>query len=282
MASLLTTVGETVAKEIEALRRRSLPSQPERGGRGDGDGHHQAPTEQQHEIAAPLKPGDNAPQSKHIHFPSEKPVIIVFLRNCGSPFAEKTFRLLTAFSNHNKKDIHCIAITQASSQQVTDEWVIANGGEWDVEVLTDSSRELYAQWGLGLASSWWKVFGPVQLAEAYKLGVHEGIWGTGAVAPSLMTRSNSDSGSPNQTTNTEHAEGDESGGNKWQMGGVFAVDEEGIVRWAHVETSASDIPDFKQAKEALEEAARRKKEDRENAARGGWENWDEIHQQFVP
>lgn len=173
--------------------------------------------------------------------------------------------------------------------------MIANGGEWDVEVLTDSSRELYAQWGLGLASSWWKVYGPVQLAEAYKLGVNEGIWGTGGA--SFPLAKGSTPGSAHRETvpgsfngprphvqsgeEGDKSEGVTNGGNKWQMGGVFAVDEEGVVRWAHVETSASDIPDLNQAKKALEEA-RKTKSEREIAAKSDWDSWNEVEQRFVP
>lgn len=178
--------------------------------------------------------------------------------------------------------------------------MIANGGEWDVEVLTDPSRDLYAQWGLGLASSWWRVFGPVQLAEAYKLGVNEGIWGTGggggsgplstssAAAPSSFTGPGDPERRESGDTGTSG-----SGGNRWQMGGAFAIDEDGIVRWAQYEASASDLPDLKQAKKALEEATRRKKKQKETEmmtattgkmenAKNGWDTWNEVEQRFVP
>jgi len=36
-------------------------------------------------------------------------------------------------------------------------------------------------------------------------------------------------------------------GDKWQMAGTFAVDEEGLVRWVRIAKSADDIPDFKEA-----------------------------------
>ncbi|KAM7192805.1 hypothetical protein V8F33_008122 [Rhypophila sp. PSN 637] len=242
MASLLGTVGATLSQEIQAWRRPSSSSSP------PADSN-------QHQIGPTLKPGVRAPKSDLIQFPRAKPVIVVFLRHCGCPFAEKTFRLLTKFSSRNHDQIHCIAVTQASSQEAAEKWVIANGGEWDVEVLTDPSRELYGRWGLGLASAW-QVFGPMQVAEAYKLGVNEGIWGT--------SMSSLDSASePRPGTEYGHGAGDDqsegakgSNGNRWQMGGVFAVDEVGIVRWAHVGTSASDIPDLKQAKKALVEARR--------------------------
>ncbi|KAM7222397.1 hypothetical protein V8F06_002175 [Rhypophila decipiens] len=250
MASLLGTVGATLSQEIQAWRRPSSSSSSPPAADSNN---------QQHLIGPTLKPGVRTPKSDLIQFPRSKPVVVVFLRHCGCPFAEKTFRLLTKFSSRNHNQIHCIAVTQASSREAAEKWVIANGGEWDVEVLTDPSRELYARWGLGLASAW-QVFGPMQVAEAYKLGVNEGIWGN--------SMSSLDSASRPGTTEYGHgaaagddqseegAKGGRSNGNRWQMGGVFAVDEFGIVRWAHVGTSASDMPDLKQAKKALVEARR--------------------------
>lgn len=37
------------------------------------------------EVGPALKIGDQAPVSEDIQFPSDKPMIIVFLRNCGDP-----------------------------------------------------------------------------------------------------------------------------------------------------------------------------------------------------
>lgn len=93
MTSLLTTVGTTLSQEIQSLtRRRPLPSPPEsvrRSGGGGGTGDDQNQTrqqqQQQRQVAEPLKPGDHAPQSDAIHFPSRKALIIVFLRHCGCP-----------------------------------------------------------------------------------------------------------------------------------------------------------------------------------------------------
>jgi hypothetical protein len=47
---------------------------------------------------------------------------VVFLRHCGDPFAEKTFRLLTDLSNHHP-EVHCVAVSQ-SSQEETDKWCV--------------------------------------------------------------------------------------------------------------------------------------------------------------
>ncbi|KAJ4391766.1 hypothetical protein N0V93_005386 [Gnomoniopsis smithogilvyi] len=157
-----------------------------------------------------------------LKLPKDKPTIIVFLRHCGCPFAEKSFRALTAFSTIHAGSIHCIAISH-SSRQHTEAWVPQVGGEWEVEVIVDEEREIYAAWGLGL-SSYWHV-GPMSFFNAMSLGKSEGIW--------------------NRTTES---------GTKWQIGGAFAVDRAGKVRWVSVAKTASDIPDLNAALKALLEA----------------------------
>lgn len=84
--------------------------------------------------------------------------------------------------------------------------MIEVGGEWEVEVLVDDGRALYAQWGLGEAGSAWYNMNPWALYSAYRLGRDEGIWGTAVEA--------------GDTT-----------GSRYQMGGAFAVDADGFVRW---------------------------------------------------
>ena len=67
------------------------------------------------------KVGDHAPSLGHdVHFPNDKPVVAVFLRHCGCPFAEETFRRLTDLSNHHP-ELHCVAVSQASREE-TDRW----------------------------------------------------------------------------------------------------------------------------------------------------------------
>ena len=43
----------------------------------------------------------------------------------------------------------------------------------------------------------------------------------------------------------------ETGGNKWQIGGAFAVDAGGFVRWSKPAASADEVPDFREALKAL-------------------------------
>ncbi|KAL2181551.1 uncharacterized protein P884DRAFT_295849 [Thermothelomyces heterothallicus CBS 202.75] len=172
------------------------------------------------EVVPVPKVGDRAPSlGKDIHFPHDKPLLVVFLRHCGCPFAEKTFKLLTNLSNHHP-EVHCVAVSQ-SDQKDTDEWVVQVGGEWDVQVLPDPQRELYHAWGLGVSSTWYAM-NPMALWRTWKLGTEEGIWNRNA-----------------------------QGGSKWQIGGAFGVDREGIVRWSKPAASADEIPDFKEALKIL-------------------------------
>jgi hypothetical protein len=104
-----------------------------------------------------------------------------------------------------------------SDEQATEKWVIAVGGEWETKVIVDAEREIYAQWGLG-SSSAWHVLNPWSMYSVYKLGKKEGIW--------------------NKPTES---------GTRWQTSGSFAIDGEGVVRWAQVSKAADDIPDFREA-----------------------------------
>lgn len=99
------------------------------------------------------------------------------------------------------------------------------GGQWDLKVIVDADRELYAQWGLGV-SSLWHVLNPWSFYSLYRLAFHEKI--------------------SNRPTES---------GNRWQTSGSFAVDREGIVRWSRVAKNADEIPDFNEALKALETKA---------------------------
>ncbi|SPQ22549.1 0641606f-0944-4693-9c77-29be4c8c5742 [Thermothielavioides terrestris] len=174
----------------------------------------------QPQIAPVPKVGERAPTlGRDVSFPRDKPVVVVFLRHCGCPFAEKTFKLLTNFSNHHP-EVHCVAVSQ-SSQADTDKWIVQVGGEWEVQVIIDEARDLYHAWGLGIGSTWYTM-NPKALWSAWKLGTEEGIWNRAA-----------DSGS------------------RWQVGGAFAVDAGGFVRWVRPSASADDVPDFQEALKAL-------------------------------
>lgn len=85
----------------------------------------------------------------------------------------------------------------------------------------DYERELYAQWGLGISNTW-HAMGPLTLYKTFRLGKDEGIW--------------------NRPTES---------GNRWQIGGSFAIDKDGLVRWAKAAASADELPDLEAALTSL-------------------------------
>ncbi|POR37119.1 Uncharacterized protein TPAR_02616 [Tolypocladium paradoxum] len=172
------------------------------------------------DVAPTPKVGSKAPSTSQLPLPDGRKTLVLFLRHCGCPFAEKTFKALTAVSDKHKNVVHCIAVSH-SSAEATERWVPQVGGVWQTDIIVDEGRDLYAEWGLGLSSTW-HVISPFALYSAYRLGADEGIW--------------------NRPTES---------GSRWQTSGAFAVDEDGTVRWEHVSSTAADLPNFGAALEAL-------------------------------
>ncbi|KAF5624031.1 thioredoxin-like fold [Fusarium sp. NRRL 52700] len=165
------------------------------------------------EVGPTVEVGNKAPWSQHLRLPDGKPTLVVFL------LAEKTFRALADLSD-KAPGVHCVAISH-SSEEATDKWLPLVGGTWDVDVVIDQERDLYAKWGLGISSTWHAV-NPLTLWNLFSLGKNEGIW--------------------NRPTES---------GSRWQMSGAFAVDRDGTIRWAHVARTADDMPDLNAAMTAL-------------------------------
>lgn len=203
-----------------------------------------------HEVAPVPQVGGRAPQSEQIRFPAAKPTVILFLRHCGCPFAEKAFRILTSLSATHP-NLHFLAVSH-SSQSDTDAWVIDVGGEWEADLIVDESRLIYAQWGLGTTSTWY-AYKPWALWNTYKLGVAEGIWGRKEKPRAASVGSDSSGHGGKEMSVHERTGGTYSSGSVWQMGGAFAVDRMGFVRWVGVPQDASEVPDLKRAVEVLEE-----------------------------
>lgn len=140
------------------------------------------------------------------------------------PVAEKTFlRLRETASAHS--NVHFIAISH-SNQQHTSKWLQDIGGTNppNLDVIVDDARELYAAWGLGVASVW-HVLKPQSLYDLYKMAKEEGI--------------------ANRPTES---------GYRWQTSGHWAVDGQGKVVWGGVAGAANEIPDFAEAVEAVEKS----------------------------
>lgn len=167
--------------------------------------------------------GSKAPQTPKIKLGSN-PTILVFLRHCGCPFAEKTFLDLREVARHHR-DVDFLAISHSSPSH-TDSWLASlpqAGSEPDnLRVVVDEQREAYTAWGLGV-SGYGHVLSPSAMWEVWRLGREEGIW--------------------NRPTES---------GSRWQMAGWFGIDGEGVVRWGRVAESADEIPDFEEGVSAVE------------------------------
>ena len=129
---------------------------------------------------------------------------------------EKTFLELRRLAN-KYPNVRFVAVSH-SSKQATDKWLSQLGGKWGVDVVVDEEREIYAQWGLGVSNTWHLLNPWTQMARQ-KLGKEEGMWGR-EVDPS---------------------------GNRWQVGGSWATDEMGTVRWGAASKTADQIPDLVEA-----------------------------------
>ncbi|KAF3763239.1 hypothetical protein M406DRAFT_340863 [Cryphonectria parasitica EP155] len=168
--------------------------------------------------------GQPAPSTARLKLPQsgDKLTILTFLRHCGCPFAEKTFlRLRETAKGHS--DIHFIAVSH-SSREHTDKWLHDIGGTNpdNLEVVVDDKREIYAAWGLGVAS-FWHVLNPMGLYDVFRLARDDGI--------------------SNRPTES---------GFRFQTSGSWAVDGQGKVVWGGVAASANEIPNLDEAVQALE------------------------------
>ncbi|KAJ7698946.1 hypothetical protein B0H17DRAFT_1006385 [Mycena rosella] len=170
--------------------------------------------------------GSKAPSSPHLPMPSAdgRPTVVTFLRHCGCPFAERTFRALRATAAHTPA-VRFVAVSH-SDRGATDRWLAALGGASPVEIVVDAARDEFARWGLGL-SSLGHFLSPAGLWAAYRLGKTDGIW--------------------NRPTES---------GNRWQVSGSFAVDGGGTVRWGGAMRRADEVPDFEEAVGVLKAGAK--------------------------
>ncbi|KAI0883899.1 uncharacterized protein GGS22DRAFT_166347 [Annulohypoxylon maeteangense] len=209
-------------------------------------------------VAECPKPGDLAPldRDRQLTFGGGKPVIVLFLRCVGCAFAQKSFLALRDLAIKNQGRLTCIAVSH-SSREATWKWVDILGGAWNVEVVIDEDRAVYAAWGLGL-SNFWYMFNPTTQMQGWK----EKGWLGIKVANSLQrTGSFKQDATANSTTSAtttgvggapEASEGPSTVmGNKWQQAGLFAVDGRGTVIWAAKALRADDLMDLNAAAVSL-------------------------------
>lgn len=119
------------------------------------------------------------------------------------------------------------------------------GGAWNVQVIIDEDRALYAAWGLGLATVW-EYFNPTTQGAAWR----EKGWLGSRVA-----------GSVGRGGGREGEGGGRGGGggmgagmgNKWQLGGAWAVDGKGVVVWGARAERPDEVVDLAMGFRALNE-----------------------------
>ncbi|KAM0249697.1 hypothetical protein ACHAQJ_008930 [Trichoderma viride] len=220
--------------------------------------------------------GDLAPldRQRRLQLGRRAKCLVVFLRCVGCAFAQKTFLNLRAIANRHAGSITCIAISHASSR-ATHKWIDMLGGAWNVQIVIDDDRAIYAAWGLGVASSVWYVLGPTAQVQAWKetgwLGekvagaIQQGPRDQKRVEAILTTRrsgsirskqpgggrsSGRDGGEISQSGSSENGPLTELG-SKWQEAGAFAVDGTGTVVWGGKAVRADDVMDLDEGAKLL-------------------------------
>ncbi|KAK8122189.1 hypothetical protein PG984_010859 [Apiospora sp. TS-2023a] len=211
------------------------------------------------------KVGDLAPldRDRQLVFGGGKRIVVLFLRCVGCAFAQKSFLALRTLANRHQGKITCVAISH-SSRDATRKWMDLLGGAWNVEVLIDEDRAIYAAWGLGLGSVWY-MFNPTTFSQGWK----EKGWLGEKVAGSINRTESMGPGAGGaaknnkNNSNTKGAAGagpeddmvDEGPstalGNKWQQAGVFAIDGRGTVVYAEKATRADDVMNLDAAVQIL-------------------------------
>ena len=154
----------------------------------------------------------------------------------------------------------CVAVSH-SSAAATQRWLDLLGGAWNVAVVVDEDRAVYAAWGLGLGSVWY-VLNPTSTAAGFR----EKGWLGASVAGSLQSLSLSSSSPSPRSRNLLTGNGagvvgsDIAGsgdgpstvmGNKWQESGAWAVDGTGRIVWGGKAARADDVMDLEAGVAAL-------------------------------
>ncbi|KAI1204874.1 uncharacterized protein F4807DRAFT_314886 [Annulohypoxylon truncatum] len=209
-------------------------------------------------IAECPKPGDLAPldRDRQLTFGGGKPVIVLFLRCVGCAFAQKSFLAFRDLAIKNQGRLTCIAVSH-SSREATWKWVDMLGGAWNVEVVIDEDRAIYAAWGLGL-SNFWYMFNPTTQVQGWKekgwlgIKVANSLQRTGTLKQDGTTKDATSAAAAGVGGAPGASEGPSTAlGNKWQQAGLFAVDGRGTVIWAAKALRADDLMDLNAAAASL-------------------------------
>jgi hypothetical protein len=144
------------------------------------------------------------------------------------------------------------------------------GGAWNVQLVVDEERAIYAAWGLGVASSVWYVLNPTSQVQAWKETGWLGEKVAGAIQQDggrekrveaiLTTRRSGNKpggrgrdGGGGESKNEGASENGPSTelGSKWQEAGAFAVDGTGTVVWGGKAVRADDVMDLDEGAKLL-------------------------------
>ncbi|KID84237.1 Thioredoxin-like fold protein [Metarhizium guizhouense ARSEF 977] len=224
--------------------------------------------------------GEPAPRDRHGKLATGRGrrVLVVFLRCVGcacksqeSQLPPKTFINLRTLANRHSQTVTCVAVSHAS-EPATRKWIDLLGGAWNVQVVIDEDRAIYAAWGLGVANVW-HLFNPTTQVQGWK----EKGW-LGDKVAEAMQRKGTTTAQP--ARNQQHRErrraagaagaggggvgpgedddNDDDGGgistvmgNKWQESGAFAVDGRGTVIWGGKAMRADDVMDLEEGAKLL-------------------------------
>lgn len=135
------------------------------------------------------------------------------------------------------------------------------GGSWNVEIVIDQERAIYAAWGLGTASSIWYVLSPATQVQSWR----ETGWLGEKVAGAIQRSGGREMTSGSSVGKLGNAGGRSGGGDdgesenssltelgsKWQEAGAFAVDGRGTVVWGGKAASADDVMDLDEGAKLL-------------------------------
>ncbi|KAI1092975.1 hypothetical protein F5B19DRAFT_452510 [Rostrohypoxylon terebratum] len=170
--------------------------------------------------------------------------------------AQKSFLALRDLAIKNQGRLTCIAVSH-SSREATWKWVDMLGGAWNVEVVIDEDRAIYAAWGLGL-SNFWYMFNPTTQMQGWKekgwlgIKVANSLQRTGSIKPDGTTNGATSTAATGTGSAPDASEGPSTVmGNKWQQAGLFAVDGRGTVIWAAKALRADDPMDLNAAAASL-------------------------------
>jgi hypothetical protein len=172
------------------------------------------------------------------------------------------FLQLRTIATQFPSEITCVAVSH-SSAAATQKWLDLLGGAWNVNVVIDEDRAVYAAWGLGLGSVWY-VLNPTSTVAGFK----EKGWLGSSVAGSLQRSGALKPGGPvdaspkprgMSTGNGAGVVGSDAPGdgpatvmgNKWQESGAWAVDGRGKIVWGGKAARADDVMDLDEGVKAL-------------------------------